>query len=83
VAVHIKSGDPAVAEAVLEVGLNNPILEAGFEVICAPTSDPGNMDAVRKTLQVCQVQLHQFFIYGHDARGPLDTQVRHGLGLIR
>ena len=82
VAVHARGTDPALANATLEVGLNNPILEAGFEVICAPTSDPGSLDAVRKTLQVCQVELHPFFIFGHDARAPLDQQVHRVRDLI-
>ena len=68
--------DPALGAATLEVGLNNPILEAGFEIICAPTSMPGNLDAVRKTLQVCQVELHPFFVYGYDGKGPMNKQVR-------
>lgn len=70
-----KAVDPALGSATLEVGLNNPILEAGFEIICSPTSDPGSLEAVRKSLQVCQVELHPFFIYGHDGRAPLSPQV--------
>ena len=62
--------------ATLEVGLNNPILEAGFEIICSPTSSPGSLEAVRKTLQVCQVELHPFFVYGYDGKGPMNQQVR-------
>ena len=69
-----------MGSATLEVGLNNPILEAGFEIICSPTPLPGNLDAVKKTLQVCQVELHLFFIYGHDARAPLSPQVSWVLG---
>ena len=61
--------------ATLEVGLNNPILEAGFEIICSPTSDPGSLEAVRRTLQVCQVELHPFFIYSHDGKSSLSQQV--------
>lgn len=68
--------DPALGAATLEVGLNNPILEAGFEIICSPTSSPGTLDAVRKTLQVCQVELHPFFVYGYDGKGPMNQQVR-------
>ena len=67
--------------ATLEVGLNNPILEAGFEIICSPTSSPGSLEAVRKTLQVCQVELHPFFVYGYDGKGPMNQQVRkRGVG---
>ena len=66
--------DSALSDATLEVGLNNPILEAGFEIICSPTSG-GGLQAIKKTLQVCQVELHPFFIYGHDAKAPLTQQV--------
>ena len=67
--------DSSLGDATLEVGLNNAILEAGFEIICSPTVGP-QLEAIRKTLQVCQVELHPFFIYGHDARSPLTEQVR-------
>ena len=70
--------DPKLAEATLEVGLNNPILEAGFEIICSPTSVSGTLDAVRKSLQVCQVELHPFFVCGHDGKAPLNSQVSWG-----
>ena len=73
--LHIPSVDPKLAEATLEVGLNNPILEAGFEIICAPTSVMGSLDAVRKTLQICQVELHPFFVFGHEAKSVLNSQV--------
>ncbi len=73
--VDSKALDPALGSATLEVGLDNPILEAGFEIICSPTSAPGSLDAVRKTLQVCQVELHPFFVFGHDAKAPLNPQV--------
>lgn len=66
-----------IGDATLEVGLNNPILEAGFEIICSPTARP-DLHAIKKTLQVCQVELHPFFIYGHDAKAPLTEQVREG-----
>ena len=80
VCVWVSGGDPALGTATLEVGLNNPILEAGFEIICSPTAEPGNVEAVRKTLQVCQVELHPFFVYGHDGKAGLSRQVRtHGL----
>ena len=49
------AADPAIGTATLEVGLNNPILESGFEIICAPTTVDKSMEAVKKTLQVCQV----------------------------
>ncbi len=68
--------DPAVGAAILEVGLNNPILEAGFEIISSPTSKPTSLSSIKETLQVCQVELHPFFIYGHDGRTPLSAQVR-------
>ena len=61
--------------ATLEVGLSNPILEAGFEIICSPTSNEGSLAAVKSALQVCQVELHPFFIYGHDGQTPLTEQV--------
>ena len=67
--------DPSIGNATLEVGLNNPILEAGFEIICAPTSEPTSLDSVKKTLQVCQVELHPFFVYGHNGKVALDVQV--------
>ena len=70
--------DPSIGMATLEVGLNNPLLEAGFEIICAPTSERGSLDAVKKTLQVCQVELHPFFVYGHDGKKALDVQVGVG-----
>ena len=66
--------DPILGDAALEVGLHNPILEAGFEIICSPT-EIGGLQAIKKTLQVCQVELHPFFIYGHDAKTPLTEQV--------
>ena len=75
---ELPSIDPKLAEATLEVGLNNPILEAGFEIICAPTSVAGGLEAVKKTLQVCQVELHPFFIYGHNGKAPLTSQVSEG-----
>ncbi len=68
--------DPAFGSATLEVGLNNPILEAGFEIICAPTTTEESLEAVRKTLQVCQVELHPFFVYAHDGKNALTDQVR-------
>ena len=67
--------DPALGAATLEVGLNNPILEAGFEIICSPTSEINSLDAIKKTLQVCQVELHPFFVYGHDGKAPLNSLV--------
>ena len=70
--------DPKLAEATLEVGLNNPILEAGFEIICSPTSVAGTLEAIRKTLQVCQVELHPFFVWGHDGKAALNSQVSGG-----
>lgn len=76
-----KAADPTLGSATLEVGLNNAILEAGFEIICSPTSEPGSLEAIKKTLQVCQVELHPFFIYGHDARAPLSPQVS-GCGFV-
>ena len=75
ICVGVSGSDPALMNATLEVGLNNPILEAGFEIICSPTSDPGSLEAVRRTLQVCQVELHPFFIYSHDGKAPLNQQV--------
>ena len=33
---------------------------------------------MRKTLQVCQVELHPFFVYGYDGKGPMSQQVRKG-----
>ena len=75
ISVASTKNDPAMGAATLEVGLNNPILEAGFEIICSPTSSPGSLEAVRKTLQVCQVELHPFFVYGYDGKGPLNHQV--------
>ena len=66
--------DPAYGDATLEVGLHNPILEAGFEIICSAT-EFGSLQAIKKTLQVCQVELHPFFIYGHDAKNKLTEQV--------
>ena len=75
ICVGIAGSDPALVNATLEVGLNNPILEAGFEIICSPTSDPGSLEAVRRTLQVCQVELHPFFIYSHDGKSSLSQQV--------
>lgn len=66
--------DVNLGDATLEVGLNNPILEAGFEIICSPTAQ-SDLQAIKKTLQVCQVELHPFFIYGHDAKAPLTEQV--------
>lgn len=70
------NSDPAVGAAILEVGLNNPILEAGFEIISSPTSSPGPLTAIKETLQVCQVELHPFFVYGHDGKSPLNSQVK-------
>ena len=55
--------------------LNNPILEGGFEIICSPSTPQGTVDGVRKALQVCQVELHPFFIFGHDGKSPLNSQV--------
>ena len=75
VCIDKSAADPAYGTATLEVGLNNPILESGFEIICAPTSDPGSLEAVRKTLQVCQEELHPFFVYTHDGKSPLSPQV--------
>ena len=66
--------DTTLGDATLEVGLNNAILEAGFEIICSPTSVSG-VDAIKRALQVCQVELHPFFIYGHDTRSTLSEQV--------
>ena len=74
VCVDHEKGSKA-ANATLEVGLGNPILEAGFEIICAPTSVDGSLDAIKCALQVCQVELHPFFIYGHDGQSPLTQQV--------
>ena len=73
---ELSSMDPKLAEATLEVGLNNPILEAGFEIICSPTSSSGDLSAIRKALQVCQVELHPFFVCGHDGKSPLTSQVK-------
>ena len=55
--------------------LNNPILEGGFEIICSPSTSPGSLDGVRRSLQVCQVELHPFFVCGHDGKAPLNSQV--------
>ena len=74
VCVDTEKGQKAV-NATLEVGLGNPILEAGFEIICAPTSVEGRLDAIKCALQVCQVELHPFFIYGHDGQSPMTQQV--------
>ena len=60
---------------IFSFSLNNPILEGGFEIICSPSTSPGNLDGVRKALQVCQVELHPFFICGHDGKAPLNSQV--------
>ena len=80
VCLWVSGGDSALGTATLEVSLNNPILEAGFEIICSPTAEPGNVEAVRKTLQVCQVELHPFFVYSHDGKAGLSRQViTHGL----
>ena len=78
VCVDNTATDPDFGSATLEVGLNNPILESGFEIICAPTTLAGdkNLEAVRKTLQVCQVELHPFFVYAHDGKSRLSEQVR-------
>ncbi len=76
VCVNEAATDPAFGSATLEVGLNNPILEAGFEIICAPTTTEDNLEAVRKTLQVCQVELHPFFVYAHDGKKALTDQVK-------
>ena len=59
----------------LPLRLNNPILEAGFEIICSPSTAGGSLEAVKKTLQVCQVELHPFFVSGHDGKSPLNSQV--------
>ena len=67
----VSGGDPALGMATLEVSLNNTILEAGFEIICSPTAEPENVEVVRKTLQGCQVELHPFFVYGHDGKAGL------------
>lgn len=75
--------DPSIGAATLEVGINNPLLEAGFEIICAPTSERGSLDATKKTLQVCQVELHPFFVYGHDGKAALDVQGISELDLMR
>ena len=61
-------GDPALGTATVEVGLNNPILKAGFEIICSPLAELGNVEVVKKTLQVCQVELHPFFVYSQDGK---------------
>ena len=75
ICISASKSDPALGAATLEVGLNNPILEAGFEIICSPTSTRGSLEAVRKTLQVCQVELHPFFVYGYNGKGPMNQQV--------
>lgn len=80
---ELSSMDPKLAEATLEVGLNNPILEAGFEIICSPTSTSGDLSAIRKALQVCQVELHPFFVCGHDGKSPLTSQQSSELELMR
>ncbi|KAL5474914.1 hypothetical protein EMCRGX_G026941 [Ephydatia muelleri] len=82
VCVDTEKGQKAV-NATLEVGLGNPILEAGFEIICAPTSVEGRLDAIKCALQVCQVELHPFFIYGHDGQSPMTQQQISELTQIR
>ena len=62
------------ANTVLEVGMSNPLLESGLELISA-SSNSERLKSINQVLDLCKLELHPFIIYAIDCRSGLSKQV--------
>ena len=62
------------AGTVLEVGMSNPLLESGLELICAPSYSE-RLKSINEVLDLCKLELHPFIIYAIECSRGLSKEV--------
>lgn len=55
-----EKADPALASAVAEISLNNPLLKAGAQIICSPSNDEGD---VKNIFRACCEDVLPILLY--------------------
>ena len=62
------------ADTVLEVGMSNPLLESGLELISV-SSYSDHLKSTNQVLDLCKLELHPFIIYAIDCSKGLSKEV--------
>ena len=62
------------ADTVLEIGMSNPLLESGLELISA-SSYGEHLKSINQVLDLCKLELHPFIIYAIDCSRGLSKEV--------